>query len=118
MADEAAGGGSGLEVPEAELTVPGAGEGELSVGGEDDVLDKVGVSGEAAAGDTVGTVLLGESPDDDGLVARGGDDHVGVVNGGGDGSNPVGMGAHGAAEDELLLRHCCRWEESGVRRGN
>ena len=44
VADEAAGGDAGLEVPEAELTVPGAGESELAVGGENHVFDEVGVA--------------------------------------------------------------------------
>ena len=105
VADEAAGGGAGSEVPEAELAVPGAGEGELAIGGEDDVLDEVRVAGEAAAGDAVGAVFFGEGPDDDGFVAGGGDDHVGVVDRGGDGGHPVGVGTHGAAENQLLLRH-------------
>ena len=37
MANEAKGGGVSDEVPKAELAVPGAKEGELAFGGEDDV---------------------------------------------------------------------------------
>lgn len=109
VANESAGGDAGGEVPEAKLAVPGAGEGELAVGGEDDVLDEVGVAGEAAAGDSVGLLVLGELPEDDGLVAGGGDDHVGVVDGGGDGGDHVGVGPHGATENESLGGHCCFW---------
>lgn len=64
VADEAAGGLPRLQVPEAELGVPGGGERELAVGGEDDVLDEVRVAGEAAGGDAVVAVLLGEVPED------------------------------------------------------
>lgn len=111
VADEAAGGGAGAEVPEAELAVPGTGEGKLAVGAEDNILDEVGVAGEAATGNAVGggrgvdAGLLGEVPDEDGFVAGGGDDHVRVVDGGGDGGDPVGVAAHGTAMDEHL-RHC------------
>ena len=42
--EEAPGGGSGVQVPEPQGVVPGAGEGELSVAGDDDVLDVVRVS--------------------------------------------------------------------------
>ena len=64
------------------------------------------MAGEAAAGDAVGAVVLGEVPEDDGLVARGSYDHVGVVDWGGDGRYGVRVGAHRAAEDQNLC-HCC-----------
>jgi len=102
VADKAAGGCAGGKVPEAELAVPGAGERELTVGRENDVLNEVGVAGQTAAGDTVGLVLLGEMPQDDGFVARSRDYHVGVVNGSGNRRYDVGVGAHGAAENETL----------------
>lgn len=106
MADKTAGGDAGGEIPKTELTVPGAGEGELGVGGEDDVLDEVGVASEAAAGDAVGLVLLGEVPEDDRLVAGGRHDYVGVVDRGCDGRHHVCVGPHGAAENQSLARHC------------
>lgn len=60
------------------------------------------MSGEAAAGDTVGLVLLGEVPENDGFVARRRHDHVGVVDGSGNRRHDVGVGAHGSAENETL----------------
>ena len=102
VTDEPASGGTGGEIPETELAVPGTGKSELTVGGEDDVFDEVGVAPEAAVGDTVGLVLLGEVPDDDGFVAGGGDDHVGVVDRTGDGGDHVGVGVHGASETHLI----------------
>ena len=62
---------AGGEVPETELAVPASGERELPVGGEDDVLDEVGVAGEAPLGYAVGFVVFGELPEDDGFVAGG-----------------------------------------------
>lgn len=60
------------------------------------------MAGEAAAGDTVSLVLLGKMPEDDGFVAWGGDDHVGVVDGSGNRRHNVGVGAHGATENKII----------------
>ncbi|KAL6134191.1 hypothetical protein ACLB2K_066424 [Fragaria x ananassa] len=49
VADEVASGED--DIPEAEFVVPGVGESKLAVVGEDDILDKLGVAGEAAARD-------------------------------------------------------------------
>lgn len=68
VADEAAGGESGVEVPEAEGVVPRGRERELAVGGDDNIGDEVVVSVEDALGVTVGLLLAGQLPDDDGLV--------------------------------------------------
>ena len=76
MSDESSSRHAGGEIPEAELAVPASGERELAVGGEDDVLDKVGVAGETPLSYAVGLVVLGEFPDDDGFVAGSRDDGV------------------------------------------
>merc|ERR1712232_1154650 len=46
VSDEAAGGEAGVQVPQAEGAVPRAGEGELTVGGDDDILNEVPVATE------------------------------------------------------------------------
>lgn len=107
MANEAAGGVAGREIPEAEGVVPGGGEGELAVRGEDDVGDEVAVATKGALRIAVGALLLcvgGELPHDDGLVTRGGDNGVGVVDGGGEGSDPAGVALEIAAKSECF-RH-------------
>jgi hypothetical protein len=68
VADELAGGQTRVEVPEAESLVPGRGEGELAVRGDDNVRDKVVVAVEDLLGETKVAVVTGELPDDDGLV--------------------------------------------------
>ncbi|KAG6537703.1 hypothetical protein ZIOFF_002798 [Zingiber officinale] len=98
------------EIPESEVSIPGAGKGELSIGGEGHVLDEVGVASEATAGHAIvtlsGTVntgggrVLGKVPDEEGLVPGGGNDHVGVVDRGSDGSDHIRVTAHRAAEDQ------------------
>ena len=118
VAEEAARGGARGEVPQPEGAVPRAGERELAVGRDDDVLDEVRVAAERAARVAVGGALLArEVPDDDRLVARGGEDDVGGrVERGGDGGDPAGVALEGAAEGEGLghfLLFCCCWGQRG-----
>ena len=68
VADEAAGGETGVEVPETEGVVPRRGEGELAVRGDDDVRDEVVVAVEDALRVAVLILVTGELPDDDRLV--------------------------------------------------
>jgi len=68
VTNEAAGGGPSGEVPEAELAIPRAGEAELTVGRDHNVLDVVSVADEGATGEAVVTLLTGELPDEGGLV--------------------------------------------------
>ena len=49
MSDESASRDACGEIPEAKLAVPASGKRELAVGGEDDVFDEVGVTGEPIA---------------------------------------------------------------------
>ena len=123
VADETAGGLAGGELPQTESLVPGRGQGVGAVGGDHTVGDDVGVTLEGAFGVAVGGLITGEVPDDEGLVTRTGQEHVGAVpplvdahvvprsckllllERGGKGSDPAGVALEGAAEDELLS-HC------------
>lgn len=99
VADEAAGGHTGGELPEAEGLVPGRGKSVGAVGGDDlqplelapifvaalwcfvtyAVRDDVGVTLQAALGVAVGLLIAGEVPDDEGLVAGTRQEHVRAV---------------------------------------
>ena len=68
MVLETTGGLAGGEIPETEGLVPGSGEGKVSVGGEDDVADKVAMAVETLLGDAVVGVVPGQLPHDQGLV--------------------------------------------------
>lgn len=68
VADKAAGGETGVEVPETESVVPRRGESELAVGGDDDVGDEVVVAVEDTLGVAVRVLVTGQLPDNDGLV--------------------------------------------------
>jgi hypothetical protein len=60
VADEATGGEAGVEVPETKGLVPGGGEGELSVGGDNDVRDEVVVAVENSLGEAIGRLYEGK----------------------------------------------------------
>ena len=79
MTDEAAGGGAGVEVPEARVPSQELGEGELAVGGDHDNPTKWEWPWRGL--EAVGALFAGEGPEDDSLVAGGGQEHVGVVEG-------------------------------------
>jgi hypothetical protein len=100
VADEATGGFASVEIPETEGLVPGCGKSVLTVRRDDNVLHEVVVSLplvpctdrqylESPLCVSVGAFLPGESPDNDGLVARGGNDHVGILRRGSQGSDPT-----------------------------
>lgn len=94
VADEATGGVAGAKIPETKGMIPGGGEGKLAVGREDDVRDEMAMTSEGTLGIAVGSLLLcigGELPNDDSFIARGGEDGVGVVDGGGKRGDPAGM---------------------------
>lgn len=125
VADKLAGGEAGVEVPETEGLVPRGREGELAVGGDDNVRDEVVVAVEDLLGETERRLVTGELPDNDGLVwmsartlfwgvssplgrklltTRGSEDHVGVLGGGSDGGDPAGVAGERALVGECL-RH-------------
>jgi hypothetical protein len=71
VTDEATGGEAGVEVPKTEGLVPRGGQSELTVRGDDNILDSRVVSVEGLAGDTeVTLVIANQVPDDDGLVCK------------------------------------------------
>ena len=104
VANEAAGGGAGGELPEAEGLVPGRGESVGTIGGDNldsvsafksllqhlvsicqsagrvtyTVGDDVGVTVEDRLGVTVRGLVAGQVPDDEGLVAGTRQEHVGA----------------------------------------
>lgn len=58
VANEATGGGSGVEVPETKGLVPRGGQSELAVRGDNDIGDEVVVSVKNALGVTVSGLLV------------------------------------------------------------
>lgn len=71
VAHKLAGGQARVEVPKSEGLVPRGREGELAVGGDDNVRDKVVVAVQDLLGEAERRVVPGELPDNDGLVYDG-----------------------------------------------
>lgn len=60
---------------------------------------------------TGGGSVLGKVPDEEGLVPGGGNDHVGVVDGGSNGCDHVRVTAHRASEDHGVCHLAVSGEE-------
>lgn len=75
VAGESGGGDSSFEVPESQGLVPRGGDGELTARADDDVGDEVVVALQSLHWVTVHITVSGETPDDEGLVSGGGDEH-------------------------------------------
>jgi hypothetical protein len=91
VANETAGGGSSVDIPQTEHAIPRAGQGELSIGGHGDILDEVSVSSQGALGLVLSVLAVRDVPGQDGLVTGSGEDGVlsTTLLASGDGSNPA-----------------------------
>ena len=120
VSHEATGGASGINLPKTKGAIPRSREGELTIGGNDNIGNKVRVTAEGALGVAVGIVLAGvgvsEAPADDGFVTGAGEDEVGVFAGGGDGCYPVAVAAEGASEGESFGHLELVWKRKRVGR--
>jgi len=109
MAVEDTDGVAGVQIPQSESLVPGAGEGELTIGRDHDIRDGAVVAGERLAGVAVRVLVGGELPHHDGLVAGTGDEHLLLHMSSGDGGHPVAVTRHdGVMLQKTLALHECR----------
>eukprot|EP00983_Pelagomonas_calceolata_P005468 178031-Pelagomonas_calceolata.AAC.5 len=69
VAHEAAGGGAGVQVPQAQGSVPGAGQAELAIARDDHVLHEVGVAAQGLLGVAVAVTSALQLPHNHALVA-------------------------------------------------
>ena len=100
VSNKSPGSGSSIEIPETERFIPGGRQSELTIAGNNDILDKMIVTGQSATGHTVVGLIAGKRPDEQGLVARRRDDHRWILGGGCDGSDPVGVADKRSAVDK------------------
>lgn len=123
VADEAAGGLARVEIPETEGVVPRGRERELAVRRDDDVRHKVVVAVEDLLGVTVVDVIARELPDDDGVVARAGQQEVWVLRRRRDRGDPVSVArqaslvgerlSHGDGGAKVVSRAICTYRARG-----
>ena len=112
MSNEATGGTSRVDLPKTESSIPGSRKGELTIRGDDNITDEVGVSPQSTLSITIRIVpvdsstRVGEAPDKNRLVTRSGKDEVGVLRGGGDGGDPVVVALEGSAEAKSFGHGC------------
>jgi hypothetical protein len=101
---------SGMDLPKSESAVPRSTQGELAITGDDNVRDKVRVSSKGTTGVSVLAVgaRAGEGPHDDALVARRREEQVGVLRGGGEGSDPVTVALESSAQSKSFRHGRCR----------
>jgi hypothetical protein len=107
VANKLLGGKTRVQVPKTESLVPRRGQGELSVGGDDNVRDKVVVAVEDLLGETERCVVSGQLPNNDCLVAGGSQDHVRVLGAGGNGGNTTSVALEGTLENEGVRHGFC-----------
>lgn len=105
VSDETAGSGTVDEVPKTEGLVPGGGQSELTVRGDDNILDKVVVSSQSSTGDTVIGFVSGELPDNDRLISGRGKDHIRGLRGSCNSSDPVVVAFQLASQYKGVLAH-------------
>lgn len=92
-----------FQIPESESLIPGSGNGELTARADDDVGDEVVVSLQSFHWVTVGLTVSVQLPDDQGLVSRGGDEHVGELWVGGDLGYPASVALEGTFQGHDFL---------------
>lgn len=69
MIFEAASGFTSSQIPQAQSLIPGTGQSVVTIRGQDDVTDEVGVTIQTLLGETVvGVFITGQLPDNQGLV--------------------------------------------------
>mmetsp|Transcript_11114 Transcript_11114/g.15943 ORF Transcript_11114/g.15943 Transcript_11114/m.15943 type:complete len:361 (+) Transcript_11114:135-1217(+) len=106
VANEAAGGGAGVEVPQTESAIARARQSKLTIGRDGDVLDGVGVAGETFLGNTSALFVADEVPHDKGFITRSRKHHVRGFQSGGNGGNPAAVAFQFTAKYERLVAHC------------
>jgi len=80
-----------IQISKSEGSIPGTRERKLTVGGNDDVLDKMRVACQTTPRKAVVPLFPSQVPRDDTLVSGGGEDEIGVAKRAGDGHHPARM---------------------------
>ena len=105
VSEELSGGDSSVDIPESQGSVPRSRQGELSVGGNSEILNKVGVSNQNLLGNTIGLFrLLGQVPYEESLISRSRDEGIWVFSGGSSNAgNPTSVSLEDSSESKSNL---------------
>jgi len=76
VSNEAAGGGSSVDVPQTEHSIPRAGQSELAIRGHNNILNEVSMTPQGALGLVLDLLAMLNIPRQDGLVTGSGEDGV------------------------------------------
>lgn len=87
-----------LKAPKTETSVPRGREDVLTISGESNVLDNVVVAVERTVSKADLLLLGSQTPSNDGLVTRAGDEDIGVLGGDSKGGDPAAVAFKGATE--------------------
>jgi len=88
VTNESSGGSSKIEVPKSESAVPRSRQSELSVRGDNDIRDEVIVSSESFSREAKLLSISSKFPNDEGLVSRASENHIGILSRSSDTSDP------------------------------
>lgn len=120
VSDKTTGSLSTADIPEAQFSIPTGREGKGTIGRDDNIGDKVGVSAKGTTSISVGVVIssagVGQGPDDHRLVARRRQQKVGVFRSGSKAGDPVTMAFQGSTKGKSFGNgsHLGGWVESVV----
>ncbi len=108
MPDKSSSGASTSNFPQTEGTIPASQQCKLAVTRDDHIGNKVQMSSECALGVAVEIVLtgsrVGETPYQNGLIARSQEDEIGIFGRGGNAGDPIAVAGESAAQAERF-RH-------------
>jgi hypothetical protein len=76
VANETTGSNAGIQIPQTQGFIPGCRQRKLTIRGDGNVLYKVVVAFQSTLGDGIVGIVAGDVPNDNGLIARGGQQQI------------------------------------------
>lgn len=109
VSNKSSGGDTSGELPQSEGLVPRRGESVGTVGGNHTVGDDVRVTMERPLWNTVALVVTGKVPDNQRLVTRTRQKHVGALKRSSKTGNPSAVTLQSSSQDHVFPHDCCWW---------
>ena len=93
------------KIPKTEGLIPRSRNGVGTVLGDGNILNNVRVTSKRSLGDTVGLLITGKVPDDQGLITGSRQKNIGVAARGSKGSDPAIVALKGSSENKNFVAH-------------